>query len=146
MKKLNRIAVTPSSGGIWKVYRHGARRALKRHTCLLDAVLHGAEIARREKGRLYLHRRDGTVEGVRDFGGRSRDVHVVPRRGKWAVKVEGDGRPCTTRRTKNEALGLARKKARETGGEVIVHDRMGAIRDSESYGKPPAAPREKVLS
>lgn len=45
--------------------------------------------------------------------------------------------------TKDEAEQWAKKKAREEGGEVVIHNKQGQIVDSDSYGNDPHPPKDK---
>lgn len=64
--------------------------------------------------------------------------HVVKNPdGKWAVKGEGNQRASSTHRTQAEAEAAAKQYARNSGGgEVVIHDPSGKIRDSDTV--PPA--------
>ena len=57
----------------------------------------------------------------------SRDQHVIPHDGKWAVKSEGSGRFTSVFDTKQEAIDSAREIARRSGGEFLVHGRNGQV-------------------
>ena len=72
----------------------------------------------------------------------SKNVHVVPHGGKWAVKGDGNQRASRVTSTQREALEAARKIARNKGADVVIHSRDGTIRDKDSYGRDPFPPRD----
>src|SRR5258705_2300396 len=76
-----------------------------------------------------------------------KNVHVIPRNEKWAVVDEGKSRATSTFETQTEAIEAARKVAKDTAGQLIVHGRNGRIRERDSYARDPFPPREprKVL-
>lgn len=73
---------------------------------------------------------------------KGKNVHVVPDGNKWAAKPEG-GKPISTHRTQGAATDAARKEAKQTGGEVVIHRPNGQIRDKDSYGNDPNPPKDK---
>lgn len=75
--------------------------------------------------------------------GKSKRIHVVPHERGWAVKREESERASTVTRTKAEAEQWAKEKAREEGGEVVIHNKQGQIVDSDSYGNDPHPPKDK---
>jgi len=53
--------------------------------------------------------------------------------GKWAVKKAGSSRASGKFDNQNDATKIARKFARSSGGgEVIIHDRHGRIRNNDT--------------
>jgi hypothetical protein len=75
------------------------------------------------------------------------DRHVVPNKhGGWDVKKPGATRASA--HTTTQARAIARAKeivGRAGGGEVRIHGRDGAIRDSDTVapGNDPNPPRDK---
>jgi hypothetical protein len=58
-------------------------------------------------------------------------IHVVPDRGRWVVRHEGDERPASAHATATEAELAARSRARARGVPVIVlHDLYMRVRDA----------------
>lgn len=57
----------------------------------------------------------------------SKNQHVIPYNGKWAVKREGSSRLTSVHETKREAIDAARKIARNQSGSLYVHGRSGQI-------------------
>jgi hypothetical protein len=63
------------------------------------------------------------------------DQHVVQRAHGWAVLGEGNQRDTVVLPTQEAAIAQARKIARRSGGELIIHSLNGRIdspKDSES--------------
>ncbi len=75
------------------------------------------------------------VGKIRKFAPKSTDVayHVVPHKGRWAIRKQGAGRVSSTHRTQREAIGVARERARKKRGELVVHAPDGSIRDRDTY-------------
>ena len=71
-----------------------------------------------------------------------KDIHVVPRDGRWAVRREGADRDSSHHDRKSDAMDAARGTARRDRVEVVEHGRDGRIRDSDSYGRDPFPPRD----
>ena len=71
------------------------------------------------------------------------DVHVVPHQEGWAAKREGASRAGSVHSTQKDAIGAATKTAKRERTEVVIHDRKGKIRDSDSYGRDPFPPRDR---
>ena len=67
----------------------------------------------------------------------SKNQHVVPRDGSWAVVGEGNSRATTIERTQERAIEKAREIARNQGGEIFIHGRRGQIRERDSHGHDP---------
>jgi uncharacterized protein YdaT len=62
--------------------------------------------------------------------------HVVRRsNGQWAVRGEGNTRDTSHHDTQREAFEDAREVAQNQGGDVIIHNRKGRIRERNTYGK-----------
>jgi hypothetical protein len=73
--------------------------------------------------------------------------HVVPNPdGGWDVKEPNNPDPTSHHRTQGEAEGAAKGEVRrEGGGEVVIHDRHGRIRDKDTVapGSDPNPPRDR---
>ncbi|PIT88666.1 MAG: hypothetical protein COU29_02775 [Candidatus Magasanikbacteria bacterium CG10_big_fil_rev_8_21_14_0_10_36_32] len=63
--------------------------------------------------------------------------HVVRRDDGWAVRGAGNNRDTAHTQTQGEAIEIAREIAINQRAEVVIHDRHGKIRDSDSYGNDP---------
>lgn len=61
--------------------------------------------------------------------------HVVKRDEGWAVLKEKGERDTVVVDTQAEAIEAAKQIAENQGGDVIIHDRHGQIRDRDTYGK-----------
>jgi uncharacterized protein YdaT len=72
-----------------------------------------------------------------------KDQHVVPHPEGWAIRGEGNQRVTSIHDTQAEAAGRAREIAINQRSEVVIHQRDGTIRDSDSYGKDPNPPRDR---
>lgn len=73
-----------------------------------------------------------------------KDHHVTPHPdGGWQDKKEGAKRASSRHPTQKEAIDRARESARRERTEVVIHDRHGRIRDSDSYGNDPCPPKDK---
>lgn len=70
-----------------------------------------------------------------------RNQHVVPHKGRWAVRGAGSQRVSSTHRTQKEAISSARNTAIRQKTEVVIHRPDGQIRDRNSYGNDPYPPK-----
>jgi hypothetical protein len=64
----------------------------------------------------------------------------VPDSGGWAVKKNGGSAASSVYKTQGDAIGAARRVAKKTKGQVVVHGRDGRIRDVRNYGNDPRLP------
>ena len=71
-----------------------------------------------------------------------KNVHVVPRDGRWVVKEEGKKTPESTHRTQELARQAAVPIAKENKSELVIHDKQGKFRDKDSYGNDPNPPKD----
>lgn len=73
--------------------------------------------------------------------------HVVPHpEGGWAVGAPGAKRASSRHPTQGEAEAQAKETLRRVGGgEAVVHDRRGRVRDSDTVppGSDPNPPKDK---
>lgn len=74
---------------------------------------------------------------------RGRPKHVVPYRGKWAVREQGKSEVLSTHLTQREAEQHAKELARRDRTEVFIHGRNGQFQDRDGYGPDPCPPRDK---
>lgn len=72
-----------------------------------------------------------------------KDIHVVPHEDGWATKKEGASRAGSVSITQREAIEKAKTQAQRERVEVVIHNRKGQIRDSDSYGNDPNPPKDK---
>lgn len=75
---------------------------------------------------------------------KGRNQHVIPLPEGWGVKGEGNLKYTAITSTRAEAEKIAREIARNQRSELIIHKRSGRIIDSDSYGKDPASPRDRI--
>ncbi|WP_231424680.1 DUF2188 domain-containing protein [Pedobacter sp. Leaf250] len=71
----------------------------------------------------------------------SKNQHVVPHKGSWAVRGAGNERVTRTAATQSQAQEIARGIAINQRSEVIIHRPNGQIRDRNSYGNDPYPPK-----
>lgn len=64
----------------------------------------------------------------------SKNQHVVPKGGQWAVKGAGNERATKVVETQKEAIKIAREIAINQQSELIIHKKDGTIRNKDSYG------------
>jgi hypothetical protein len=57
----------------------------------------------------------------------SRNQHVVPHDGGWAVQGEGRKEVTSVFGTKREAIDRGREIANQSGAELVIHGREGQI-------------------
>lgn len=62
--------------------------------------------------------------------------------GKWVDKREGGQRASGKYDRQNDAFEKARGTAKKEGGEVIIKNRQGKIRERNTYGKRDPYPPE----
>ena len=78
---------------------------------------------------------------------RRNERHVVPSSGGgWDVVAPNAERARAHARTQGEAIDRARQIVGNTGGgEVVIHDRGGRVRDSDTVrpGNDPNPPRDR---
>lgn len=73
-----------------------------------------------------------------------KDQHVTKHPDGWQVKGEGNQRATKVVDTQKQAIEVAKEIAKNQESEVVIHRRDGKIRDSDSYGRDPNPPRDKV--
>lgn len=78
--------------------------------------------------------------GARSSG---ENLHVVPRVDGWVVRREGRSRPSSIHSSQSEAIEEARKIAKESSGQLVIHGRDGRIRERDSYGSAPMPPKDR---
>lgn len=59
--------------------------------------------------------------------------HVVPYKGRWAVRREGNKRITSKHRKQSTAINKAKILAKRYDADVIIHRERGGIRDRISY-------------
>lgn len=70
-----------------------------------------------------------------------KNQHVVPHNGKWAVKGVGNSKYTSLFDLQKSAIDRATEIAKNNQSEVVIHNRKGQIRDSNSYGDDPFPPK-----
>lgn len=74
---------------------------------------------------------------------KKKNQHVIPYKGKWAVKGEGNKKVTKITDTQKEAIEIAKEIAKNKNAEVVIHNKKGQIRDKDSYGNDPCPPKDK---
>lgn len=64
-------------------------------------------------------------------------IHVVPHQSGWAVKSSPKGSIVTKAATQKAAIEAACKLIQEKSAELIIHSRLGVIRERRSFGVGP---------
>jgi hypothetical protein len=59
--------------------------------------------------------------------------HVVPYKGAWAVRREGNKRITSKHRKQSTAIHKAKRIAKKYKADVIIHRASGGIRDRVNY-------------
>ena len=70
-----------------------------------------------------------------------KNQHVVPTRGRWGIRGEGNSRLTSTFDRQSDAIAAARQISRNQSSELIIHGRNGQIRERDSHGNDPFPPR-----
>jgi hypothetical protein len=70
-----------------------------------------------------------------------KNQHVVPHKGGWAVKGEGNQRATSIQPTQAKATEVAKAIAQNQKSETVVHRPDGRIRAKDSYGNDPFPPK-----
>ena len=70
-----------------------------------------------------------------------KNQHVVPTRGRWGIRGEGNSRLTSIFDRQSDAIAAARQISRNQSSELIIHGRNGQIRERDSYGNDPFPPR-----
>ena len=76
---------------------------------------------------------------------RRNERHVVPNpKGGWDVKAPKANRSSSHHDTQAEAEVRAKEILARSGGEVVIHDKEGKIRDSDTVppGRDPFPPKD----
>lgn len=70
-----------------------------------------------------------------------KNQHVVPHKGDWAVKGEGNQRATRVVDTKREAERIGRDISSNQGTELFIHGTDGKIQRRDSHGPDPFPPK-----
>ena len=90
----------------------------------------------------YINGVEVIVEVVGKIRKRQQEVarptfHVIPHNGRWAIRRIGRQRVSSVHGTQQEAVAVARARARKARGVLVIHARDGSIRDRDSYATVP---------
>jgi len=67
--------------------------------------------------------------------------HVVPHGDDWAVERAGSERASAILPTQKKAVDVGREISRNQGTELIIHNKKGRIKQSDSHGNDPNPPK-----
>ena len=67
--------------------------------------------------------------------------HVVPHKGDWAVKGEGNSKATAVTDTKEKAIDIAREISQNQKSELFIHGENGQIQSRDSHGHDPYPPK-----
>ena len=70
-----------------------------------------------------------------------KNLHVVPKDGKWSVRRTGSSRASGIYNTQREAVEKAMQIARNQHVELYIHGRDGRIRERNSYSRDSYPPK-----
>lgn len=70
-----------------------------------------------------------------------RNQHIVPHENGWAVKGAGSKRATSVHSTQKDAISAGRNIAKNQQTELLIHNRVGQIRERDSYGNDPYPPK-----
>ena len=70
-----------------------------------------------------------------------KNLHVVPKDGKWSVRRTGSSRASGIYNTQREAVEKAMQIARNQHVELYIHGRDGRIRERNSYSRDSYSPK-----
>src|SRR3954466_6888992 len=70
-----------------------------------------------------------------------KNQHVVPHKGGWAVRGEGNSRASSIPATQAEAIQAATELAVNQQSEVLIHGRDGRIRGRNGHSHDPSPPK-----
>ena len=87
-----------------------------------------------------VHKNSGRT-GSRKGKTNGENLHVVPRIDGWVVRSERSSRATSIHGSQREAIDAARKLAKKTATQLVIHGRDGRIRERDSYASDPLPPR-----
>ncbi len=73
-----------------------------------------------------------------------KNFHSVPWDGDWAVKKEGTNKPLSVHRTQAVAEDKTHRLAKQNETEAVYHNRLGQIKDKDSFGHDSDPPHDKI--
>lgn len=71
----------------------------------------------------------------------NKNFHSVPLGNSWAVKKEGVNKPVSIHHTQATAQEITRKLAKRAEVEAVYHNRLGQIKNKDSFGSDPYPPK-----
>lgn len=73
---------------------------------------------------------------------KGKNQYVVPNKGGWGVKGEGNSKLTSKTDTKAEALKIGKEIAKNQQSELTILGKDGKIQNKNSYGNDPFPPKD----
>lgn len=73
-----------------------------------------------------------------------KNYHSVPWEGDWAVKKEGVEKPISVHKLQSTAEDKVHSLAKKAEVEAVYHNKLGQIKDKDSFGNDPVPPVDRV--
>ncbi len=70
-----------------------------------------------------------------------KNQHVVPSKGKWGIRGEGNKKITALFDRQSDAIDAARQISKNQHSELFIHSADGRIRERDSHGNDPYPPR-----
>lgn len=70
-----------------------------------------------------------------------KNQHVVPAKGKWGIRGEGNTRLTALYDRQSDAISAARQISMNQHSELFIHGTDGKIRERDSHGNDPFPPK-----
>ncbi|MGZ3802523.1 MAG: DUF2188 domain-containing protein [Bdellovibrio sp.] len=128
--------------GKWAVKVEGSDKPSSVHDTQEEAIQRGREVTHRLGTVLIIHDVHGRIEHQENIitsqapeKKANTDHHVVPHKGKWAVKSTGRDKPISVHNTQHEAIEQAREFAKKQGTVLFIHGHDGHIREQHDYSQ-----------
>jgi hypothetical protein len=74
----------------------------------------------------------------------NKNYHSVPWKGAWAVKKEGVKSPLSVHRTQSVSEVKVHTLAKQAEVEAVYHNKLGQIKDKDSFGNDPMPPKDRI--
>ncbi len=74
---------------------------------------------------------------------KGKNQYIVPTKGGWGVKGEGNSKLTAKTDTKAEAIKIGTNIAKNQQSELTILKKDGKIQNKNSYGNDPFPPRDK---
>ena len=74
---------------------------------------------------------------------KGKNQYIVPTKGGWGIKGEGNSKLTAKTDTKAEAIKIGTNIAKNQQSELTILKKDGKIQNKNSYGNDPFPPRDK---